>query len=183
MCTLVVLLQNYAIRSDLLILWCFCYMRRHIYISKKKFIYSLFKLSRRVIVIRNRYITAFSLVEGISYSWLIQLLGESFIEDLYSRIICTNLWCKYVFECVDLPGSWISQNLNGFTGADPRGGGATGARPALKLEKIWFFGVKPWFFTRNTPKIFAPLSARRNFIKCAPPNLKSCILPCFRWYC
>jgi hypothetical protein len=24
--------------------------------------------------------------------------------------------------------------------------------PPLKLEKIWFFGVKSWFFTRNTPK-------------------------------
>jgi hypothetical protein len=38
--------------------------------------------------------------------------------------------------------------------------------PPLKLEKIWFFGVKSWFFTRNTPKIFAPPSARRNFLEC-----------------
>ena len=38
----------------------------------------------------------------------------------------------------------------------------------LKLEKIWFFGVKSWFFTRNTPTIFALPSARRNFFKCAP---------------
>ena len=29
----------------------------------------------------------------------------------------------------------------------------------LKLEKIWFFGVKSWFFTWNTPTIFAPPSA------------------------
>jgi hypothetical protein len=41
----------------------------------------------------------------------------------------------------------------------------TGADPPLK--KIWFFGVKSWFFTRNTPKMFAPPSARRNFFKCA----------------
>ena len=34
-----------------------------------------------------------------------------------------------------------------------------------QLEKIWFFGVKSWFFTRNTPKIFAPPSARRYFFK------------------
>ena len=85
------------------------------------------------------------------------------------------------------------------SGADPGGGGG-GAHPArapLKLEKIWFFvvkswfftrntstifappsaigkkirffGVKLWFFTRNTPKMFAPPSARRNFFKCAPP--------------
>ena len=46
-----------------------------------------------------------------------------------------------------------------------------GAPPPLKLEKIWFFCVKSWFFTRNTPKFFAPPSARRNFLKCAPPPL------------
>ena len=33
------------------------------------------------------------------------------------------------------------------------------APPPLKLDKIWFFGVKSWFFTRNTPTIFAPPSA------------------------
>ena len=43
--------------------------------------------------------------------------------------------------------------------------------PPLKLEKIWFGGVKSWFFTRNTPKFFAPPSARRNFVKCAPLTL------------
>ena len=55
-------------------------------------------------------------------------------------------------------------------------GGAPGA-PPLKLEKIWFFGVKSWFFTRNTPKMFAPPSVWRNFFKCAPSNLKSWIRP------
>jgi hypothetical protein len=53
-------------------------------------------------------------------------------------------------------------------GADP-GGGGPGAPPSLKLEKIRFFGVKSWFFTRNTRNIFAPPSTRRNFFKCAPP--------------
>ena len=43
---------------------------------------------------------------------------------------------------------------------------------------IWFFGVKSWFFTRNTQNIFAPPSTRRNFFKCAPLNLKSGIRPC-----
>ena len=38
--------------------------------------------------------------------------------------------------------------------------------------------VKSCFFTRNTPKMFAAPSARRNFLKCAPPNLKSWIRPC-----
>ena len=37
-----------------------------------------------------------------------------------------------------------------------------------QLEKIWFFGVKSWFFTRNTPTFFVPPSTRRNFFKCAP---------------
>jgi hypothetical protein len=31
--------------------------------------------------------------------------------------------------------------------------------PPLKLENIWFFGVKSWFFTRNTSANFAPPSA------------------------
>ena len=62
-------------------------------------------------------------------------------------------------------------------GADTEG--AHPARALLKLEKIWFFGVKSWFFIRNTPKIFAPPSARRNFFKCVPPNLKSWIRPCY----
>ena len=79
-------------------------------------------------------------------------------------------------------------------------GAAEGPAPPLKLEKIWFFGVKSWFFTRNTPNMFAhpsaigkkwffgvkswfftrntqtnfaPTSARRIFFKCIPPNLKS----------
>jgi hypothetical protein len=44
-----------------------------------------------------------------------------------------------------------------------RGGssrGRTRRPPSLKLEKIWFFfSVKSWFITRNTPNIFAPPSA------------------------
>ena len=86
-----------------------------------------------------------------------------------------------------------------FAGADPERGAP------LKLEKIWFFCVKSWFFTRNTPTIFAPPSAigknkifwckivvfhtkypnnfraplrSGQFFKCAPPNLKSWIRPC-----
>ena len=51
-------------------------------------------------------------------------------------------------------------------------------RAPLKLEKIWFFGVKSWFFTRNTRKIFAPPFVRPNFFKCASPNLQSWIRPC-----
>jgi hypothetical protein len=103
---------------------------------------------------------------------------------------------------------WNSGKVNrtafNSSGADPRG--VHPARAPLKLEKIWYFGVKSWFFTRNTPKMFAPPSAigkimiffvvkswfftrnapkffappsaRRDFYKCAPPpNLKSWIRP------
>ena len=48
-------------------------------------------------------------------------------------------------------------------------GGCTRSAPPLKLEKIWFFGIKSWFFTRNTPTIFAPPSARHNFFYMHPP--------------
>ena len=49
-----------------------------------------------------------------------------------------------------------------------------------QLEKIWFFGVTSWFFTRNTKTNFAPPSARRNFLSAPPPpNLKSWIRPCY----
>jgi hypothetical protein len=58
----------------------------------------------------------------------------------------------------------IPEARNSKTGADSGegGGGAPG-------KNMIFFGVKWWFFTWNTPKIFAPPSARRNFFKCAPP--------------
>ena len=61
--------------------------------------------------------------------------------------------------------------LNNGRGGTRRGGGVHRTRraPHLKLKNIWFFGVKSWFFTRNTPKIFAPPSARRNFFKYASP--------------
>jgi hypothetical protein len=42
-------------------------------------------------------------------------------------------------------------------------------RASLRNWKNDFFGVKSWFFTRNTPNFFAPPFTRRNFFKCAPP--------------
>ena len=41
--------------------------------------------------------------------------------------------------------------------------------PTSKIGKKKNLDIKSWFFTRNTPKMFAPLFARRNFFKCAPP--------------
>jgi hypothetical protein len=40
------------------------------------------------------------------------------------------------------------------------------------------YSLSTFFFTRNTSKMFAPPSARRNFFISAPPNLKSWIRPC-----
>ena len=53
-----------------------------------------------------------------------------------------------------------------------RGGsrGRTRRAPPLKLEKIWFFfGVKSWFFTRNTPK-FSRLPPLGAIFLSAPPQ-------------
>jgi hypothetical protein len=50
-------------------------------------------------------------------------------------------------------------------------------RAPPKIGKHMIFWRKIVIFTRNTPQIFAPPSARRNFFKCAPPNLKSWIRP------
>ena len=90
-------------------------------------------------------------------------------------------------------GIWVKMWLLLWPGADSGGGGRTRPAPPPKIgkkrntskilappsaiEKIWFFGVKSWFFTQNTPKMFAPSSAQRNFLNCAPPNLKSWIRP------
>ena len=74
-----------------------------------------------------------------------------------------------VVEEAGVPG----ENHRPWTVADP--GGAHRAPPPSppkkNWKKIWFFCVKSWFFTRNTPNIFAPPSARRDFFKCAPLTL------------
>jgi hypothetical protein len=48
-----------------------------------------------------------------------------------------------------------------------------GGRPPKIGKNVIFFGVKSWFFTRNTPNKFPPLSARRNFFKFVPPTWNS----------
>ena len=57
-------------------------------------------------------------------------------------------------------------------------GGEHGALPP-KIGKDIIFLRKMVIFHTKYPKIFAPPSARRNFLKCAPPpNLKFWIRPC-----
>jgi hypothetical protein len=55
--------------------------------------------------------------------------------------------------------------------------GGPGAPP--KIEKKMIFWRKIVIFHTKYPKIFAPPSARCIFFKCAPPNLKSWIRPCW----
>ena len=75
--------------------------------------------------------------------------------------------------------------LSGTCRGGSRGGGRT-RRPApppkIGINMI-FLALNRDFFTRNTPKIFAPPSARRNCFKCGPPNLKSWIRPWLGIYC
>ena len=85
---------------------------------------------------------------------------------IWQKFYCPNKFIYYFFKITTkISTSFRWSMLISFwidvPGADP------GDAP-LKLEKIWFFGVKSWFFTRNTQKIFAPLSAQHNFFKCAP---------------
>jgi hypothetical protein len=110
------------------------------------------------------------------YYWHFQYLSNVNKVSLsgYSRV-----W-RYQREVIRIHNSKDKQhNVQKKKGESRAGsrGEAHPARASLKLEKIWFFGVKSWFFTRNTPTIFAPPSARRDFFKCAPPNLKSWIRP------
>jgi hypothetical protein len=65
-------------------------------------------------------------------------------------------------------------------GADPARG-ASGARPPLKLEKIWFFWRKIVIFHTKYPKNFRASLRSAHFFKVhppPPPNLKSWIRPC-----
>ena len=103
-------------------------------------------------------------------------LFDLFVLVLLVIVVCVLLRYTafdYPVDIFKLLHQWSHTNA----GADP-GRGAPGAPPPppLKLEKIWFFGVKLWFFTRNTPKIFAPPSARRpHKLAVLDPPLK-CIL-------
>jgi hypothetical protein len=136
-------------------------------------------------------------------------VAVSFIGGLIFMVTLNICYCQGIIHTIDHTQviNWWSLLRYRYTGADPGGVGAHPARaPPLKLEKIWFFGTKSWFFKRNTPKIFAPPSAigknmifwrkswfftrntpnnfappsaRRYFFKCAPSNLKSWIRP---WY-
>ena len=97
---------------------------------------------------------------------------------LIFTVLCSALSLFY-WSCIVYASS-----IYGFwAGADP-GGGAHPARAPLKLEKNMIFLRKIMIFHTRYPKFFAPPSARCNFFKRAPPNLKSWIHPCWvpLWY-
>ena len=102
------------------------------------------------------------------------------IKFLFYRLIFTPVIGMLSFD-FDVIGDSCFVFCKSYTYANSRGDSGGGGHPARAPPKIGknmiFFGVKSWFFTRNIPKIFAPPSARRNFFKCAPPNLKSWIRP------
>ena len=56
--------------------------------------------------------------------------------------------------------------------------GGVGHRSTQKFEKIWFFGVRSWFFHTKYPKmVCASLRSAQFFKVRPPPNLKSWIRP------
>jgi hypothetical protein len=85
------------------------------------------------------------------------------------RILITSLWYLQTFLGSELSSQKSAKCMGGLKvrfqrkSTIRRAGGRVRTRrpppPPLKLEKIWSFGVKSWFFTRNTPTIFAPPSA------------------------
>jgi hypothetical protein len=90
-----------------------------------------------------------------------------------TKFYCPNKSIYYFFKInTKISTSFRRSMLRSFwidvPGGDPGGRAHPARAPSLKLEKIWFVGVKSWFFTQNIPTIFAPPSARRNFFKCAP---------------
>ena len=79
------------------------------------------------------------------------LQGQQFDKSKMIKVISHQFWMKKIFP-------WKFNLEYGGTQGRIQRGRTLRASP-LKLEKIRFFGVKSWFFTRNTPQIFAPPSA------------------------
>jgi hypothetical protein len=83
-----------------------------------------------------------------------------------TKFYCPNKSIYYFFKInTKISTSFRRSMLISFwidvPGTDP-GGWRTRRGPYPKIGKnMIFFGVNSWFFTRNTPKMFAPPSARR----------------------
>jgi hypothetical protein len=66
---------------------------------------------------------------------------------------------------------YMQERIQGGGGGGGGGGGAPGARPPplLKLEKIWFFGVKSWFFLHEIPQKYSSLPPLGAIFLSVPP--------------
>ena len=137
-----------------------------------------------------------SLNSTIEYTGVLWNTWLIFAQNIFSYFVPSIRSNHVSFDCHIVRGSVIlllplismtsrCELMRIFNADLPRGGFFTWNTPKFsrlprQLEKIWFSGVKSWFFTRNTPNISAPPSARRNCFKCPPShNLKSWIRPCY----
>ena len=98
---------------------------------------------------------------------------------LLSLFFWSSLCCLIFFKLRLLITPYVSLNYSYWRDKSGTSRGGSRGRIRRPPPKI---GKNKIFFTRNTPKVFAPPSARRNIFKCAPPppspNLKSWIRPC-----
>ena len=108
-------------------------------------------------IINSRYMKHCNFLE----TFKLVSCGINYFPFIYYHFFLTIWNYRNTFSLI-----FICLKTSRLSGADP-------GRPPPKIGNV----VKPWFFTRNTPKNFAPPSARRNFFKCALPNLKSWIRP------
>jgi hypothetical protein len=138
--------------------------------------YNHFKKSLIYIVAYNMIVSCydFTIILSIFQIHVVCIFQNHVSETTMCEMHFVLLTNSYNSSVVIIVLSCIDESGSSFREINTRGGsrreGAHPRRAPLKLEKIWFFGVKSWFFTRNTPNIFAPTSARRNFFKC-PPTL------------
>ena len=92
-----------------------------------------------------------------------------------TKFYCPNKSIYYFFKINNKISTSFRRSLLISFWIDVPGTDSGGGR-TLKLEKIWFFGVKSWFFTRNTQQ-FSRLPPLGAIFLSAPPNLKSWIRP------
>ena len=111
-----------------------------------------------------------STLQNISWRpWVYSVIYHHTTKDNY---ICCYMYpvswlCKYINLCWADYGPTVTKRTitsgvictQQVDSGDDSGRGRTRRAPPKKWKKYDFFGVKSWFFTRNTPNIFAPSSA------------------------
>jgi hypothetical protein len=91
----------------------------------------------------------FTIHTNLILVWMIY--GNLHVTCFHSKRIATISKFAYYF-------SDFNNRIQGRIQGEAHPARAPPPPPPLKLEKIWFFCVKSWFFTRNTPTIFVPPS-------------------------